>query len=46
MSHCLTLTVTKGRKFKQILDLGKSASFYFILAAFSQKVRSSSYPTA
>ena len=45
-THCLTVTVTKGRKFRPFLDLERPSSFYFVLSGFSQKVRSSSYPTA
>jgi len=46
MSHSLTVTITKGRKFRQFLDLERPSSFYFVLSGFSQKVRSAAYPTA
>lgn len=46
MSHSLTMTITKGRKFRQFMDLERPSSFYFVLSGFSQKVRSASYPTA
>lgn len=46
MAHSLTLTISKGRRFKQLLEMQGVTSFYFTLSAFSQKIRSSSYPTA
>lgn len=46
MKHSLTVTITKGRKFKQLIELERPASFYFALSGFKQKVRSSSYPTS
>lgn len=46
MTHNLTLTISKGRKFKPILELPRPATFFFTLSAFGQKVKSSSYEIA
>ena len=46
MNHSLSITITKGRKFKQLCNMEKPSSFYFVLSGFSQKVRSASYPAA
>jgi hypothetical protein len=46
MTHNLTLTISKGRKFKPLLDLPRPATFYFTLSAFGQKVKSSTYEIA
>lgn len=43
MTHNLTLTISKGRKFKPLLELPRPATFFFTLSAFGQKVKSSSY---
>jgi len=45
-THNLTLSIHKGRKFKQFLELPKFSTFYFLLSGFNQKSKSSSYHPA
>lgn len=44
--HTLTVTISKGRKFRPLLELARPAQFYFTLSAFGQKARSSTYEVA
>ena len=46
MTHSLGLTITKGRKFKTMMEFKRPVQFYFTLAAFGQKVKSSRYEAA
>jgi predicted transcriptional regulator len=46
LTHNLTLTITKGRKFKPFLELPRPAMFFFTLSAFGQKAKSSTYEVA
>jgi predicted transcriptional regulator len=46
MTHNLTLTISKGRKFKPLLELPRPAMFFFTLSAFGQKAKSSTYEVA
>lgn len=46
MTHGLSLSITKGRKFKTMMDLKRPVQFYFTLAGFGQKVKSSRYEAA
>lgn len=46
MTHNLSLSISKGRKFKQLVQLPRPANFYFTLSAFGQKSKSSLYETA
>lgn len=43
MTHGLGLTITKGRKFKTMMELKGPVQFYFTLAGFGQKAKSSRY---
>lgn len=43
MTHGLGLTITKGRKFKTMMELKRPVQFYFTLAGFGQKVKSARY---
>lgn len=46
MTHGLSLTVSKGRKFKTMMELKRPVQFYFTLAGFGQKAKSSRYEAA
>lgn len=46
MTHGLSLNITKGRKFKEMMDLQRPTQFYFTLAGFGQKVKSARYEAA
>lgn len=42
----LTMTITRGRKFKSLAQMGAGSTFFLTLSGFKQKAKSSIYEVA